>query len=1083
MKKQLLILAALLSLLPSTLKADGQMPSNPLWLRYSAISPDGQHIAFCYMGDIFTVPVKGGEANRLTSHPAYDYRPVWSPDGSRIAFASDREGSLDIYIVDAKGGMPKRLTCNTGAEVPLAFDQEGAILYMTSEMPTVNSRLFPDGTFSQVWKVRQDASRPELFSAYPMTELSLAPDGRILFQDKKGYEDPWRKHHTSSVTRDIWLFDNGKFRQLTAFSGEDRNPVWAPDFKAYYLLSEEDGTFNVYKRSLDENARSERITSFETHPVRFLSVAQNGTLCFTWNGELYTMRPGGAAEKVAVKIVADYDTAGLTKQILQSGASEIAVSPGQKEIAFIVNGDVYVTSLDYATTKRITNTPQTERNLDFAPDGRSLVYASERDGLWQIYQASIADKEDGNFTYAGEIEEKKLAGSDQTSFYPKYSPDGKEVAFLRNRTEICVLNLKSGKIRTVMDGKFEYSYVDGDQEFSWSPDSKWILTGYIGTGGWNHHDLALVKADGSGQIHNLTNSGYSEGNGKFVLDGKAMIFNSDRSGYRSHGSWGAESDVYIMFFDREAYEKFIMNKEERALAEEKEKGKDKKDKKDEKKDSTESEAKVKPLEFDFDYLEERTLRLTSGSGRLGDMVLSPKGDKLYYMAPHNGKMALWVKDLVESKTELKLPDVGRGALLLDKDGSNIYMIGSNGIRKMSVASGSVDNIAFKALYESRPFAQREYLFSHIWKQVKDKFYDPSFRGMDWKAYFNNYERFLPHIGNGYDFSEMVSELLGELNASHTGCRYYSSPSAFSTAALGVFVAPDYKGDGLKIQEVLHNSPFALSGKEIGPGDIILKIEGKEIKAGEDYYALLEGRTGQATRFTIKPVKGKTFDLSVKPISRYEQNGLLYERWVKRNEQLVDSLSGGRLAYVHIQGMDSYSFRTVYRKLLNDKNRNREAVIVDTRNNGGGWLHDDVATLLSGKRYARFSPRGQYVSDEPYSKWTKPSCMLISENNYSDAHGTPWVYKQLKIGKLIGMPVPGTMTAVWWESLPGNFVFGIPQVGTIDDDGNYLENQDLIPDIIVKNTPETLLQGRDLQIERAVEEMLKEADAVKATQKK
>lgn len=1093
MKKLILGLALAGMIMPAGLWAQesaaqaARTEENPLWLRYPAISPDGTQIAFCYMGDIFIVPVSGGEARQLTSNPAYDYMPVWSPDGSKIAFASDREGSLDLYYVGVKGGNPVRLTTNSGTETPLAFTLDGqSVLFKSGLMPTVNSMLFPDGTYPQVYKVGLDASRPELFSAYPMDELSLNPDGSILFQDIKGYEDTWRKHHTSSVTRDIWMLKDGKYTKMTTFKGEDRTPVWTPDYKAYYLLSEENGSFNVYKRGLSPNSASEQLTRFQTHPVRFLSVAKDGMLCFTYNGEIYTMRPGAEPLKLDVEIIADNGIKEVTKRVMRSGASELAVSPKQKEVAFILGGDVYVTSMDYATTKRITNTPETERYIDFAPDGRSLVYASERDGVWQVYQASLADKDEDMFTYATDIKEENLTKSQETSFYPQYSPDGKEVAFLKNRTEICVLNLKSGKVRTVMDGKYEYSYQDGDQEYSWSPDSKWILTGYIGTGGWNHKDQALVKADGSGEIHNLTNSGYTEYGGKFVLGGKAMLFQSDRSGYRSHGSWGAETDIYIMFFDQKAYEKFLMDKEERELLAEAEKDskeakKEEKAEEKAKKDSADGkEPKVEPLEFDFDYLDDRTLRLTNVSDNLGDMLLSPDGDKLYYMAPYNGKMALWVKDLVEEKTELKVPNVGYGSMEMDKDGTNIYFLGMGGIKKIATASGSMEDIDFEALYETRPFAQREYLFSHIWKQVKDKFYDPTFRGMDWKAYFDNYERFLPYINNGYDFSVMVSELLGELNASHTGCRFYGGGRAsMPVAALGAFFDPAYEGDGLKFQEILHNSPFALCGKEVNPGDLITAIDGVEIKAGEDYYPLLEGKTGEATRFTIQPAKGKAFDVTVKPISTYQQNALLYERWVKRNERLVDSLSGGRLAYVHIEGMDSKSFRTVYRQLLNDKNRNREAVIVDTRNNGGGWLHDDVATLLSGKRYARFSPRGQYISDEPYSKWTKPSCMLVSENNYSDAHGTPFVYKALGIGKLIGAPVPGTMTAVWWESLNGGYVFGIPQVGTLDENGNYLENQDLIPDIIVYNTPETLLQGRDLQLEKAVEEMLKEADAVKA----
>lgn len=1047
-----------------------------LWFTYPAISPDGKTIAFSHRGDLFTVPVEGGQARQLTSHAAYDAYPVWSPDGERIAFASDREGSLDIYHVPAKGGTPVRLTTHSGTEIPLAFTSRGTVLYRASGMETVQSLLFP-GDYPQVYEVDLQGGRPRLFSAWPMIRLSLAPDGSLLYQDKKGYEDDWRKHHTSSVTRDIWLLKDGKHVKMTSFKGEDMEPVWAPDYESFYYLSEENGSFNVYRKGLDPQSASEQVTHFKTHPVRFLSVSDKGDLCFSYDGRIYFKPAGREPSRLAIQVTTDRNASECTRRVLRGGATEMAVSPERKEIAFVTGGDVYVTSFDYATTKRVTNTPQTERDIDFSPDGRSLVYASERDGSWQLYEAAIADKDEKSFTYAGKITEKKLTDEEKTCFQPKYSPDGKEVAFLRDRTEICVLDLKSGKIRTVMDGKYEYSYVDGDQNFSWSPDGKWILTGYIGIGGWNHKDLALVKADGSGEIHNLTNSGYDESNGKFVLGGKAMLFESDRSGFRSHGSWGSESDAYLMFFDGEAYERFLMNKEERALAEEKEKAEKKDDKKS--KDSTEDKkGKVEELKFDFDYVEDRTVRLTSSSDMLGDMALSPKGDKLYYLAPYNGKVALWEKDLVEQKTELKIPGLSYGQLVFSKDGGEIYLLAGGGIKKIKASSGSVENVEFEALHENRPFDRRAYLFSHIWRQVKDKFYDPTFRGMDWKAYFDHYEKFLPYIDNGYDFSMMVSELLGELNASHTGCRFHGPGAAMPTAALGVFIDPDYQKDGLRIQEVLHNSPFAICGKEIGPGDVITHIDGVEIKAGEDYYPLLEGRAGKPVRFAVAPAKGKAFEVVVKPIGKRRQDELLYERWVKRNERIVDALSGGRLAYVHIEGMDSKSFRTVYRQLLNDKNRNREAVIVDTRNNGGGWLHDDVATLLSGKRYARFSPRGQFVSDEPFGKWIKPSCMLVSENNYSDAHGTPYTYKQLKIGKLIGTPVPGTMTAVWWESLPDGYVFGIPQVGALDEEGNYLENQDLVPDIVVHNTPETILAGRDLQLEKAVEEMLKEADALK-----
>ena len=1067
----------------------------PLWLRNSAISPDGTTIAFTYKGDIYTVPVGGGRAMQVTTNPAYDTAPVWSSDSKQIAFASDRLGSMDVYLVSKEGGEPRRLTTHSGSETPLAFSDAGHILFSADVMPSAEAVVFPsNGQFRQVYKVSVEGGRPQMVSSMPMECISINKEGVMLYQDKKGYEDYWRKHQVSPIARDIWMYIPAKephYQQLTTFGGEDREPVWAPDGRSFYYLSEENGTFNVYQRTPGASTATQ-ITHHTKQPVRFLSGSADGKLCYGYDGEIYTLAPGGQPSKVNISIVSDKNDKDLIRQIKSSGATEMAVSPDGKEVAFILRGDVYVTSVDYKTTKQITNTPCQERDINFAPDGRTLVYASERNGLWQVYTSSIVRKDEKQFTYATEVKEERLTNSDVASFQPQFSPDGKEIAFLENRTAIRVINLKTKDVRTVMDGKYQYSYSDGDQWYQWSPDSKWILSDYIGVGGWNNKDVVLVNADGKGEMVNLTQSGYSDGNAKWVLGGKAMIWTSDRAGYRSHGSWGSEDDTYIMFFDAEAYDRFLMNKEETALLEEAEKaakeekekaekkeGKDAKKKADADKDK-DKEKKVEPLKFDLANRFDRIVRLTVNSSHMADAILTQKGDILYYLSTFEDGYDLWEHNLKENSTKVLLKKVGAGALLPDKDGKNIFLGSYDGMKKIEIAGSKITPIEFEAFFDYQPYGERQYIFDHVWQQVDDKFYVADLQGTDWTGYKETYKRFLPYINNNYDFTEMLSEMLGELNGSHTGARYSAPGAPLATANLGVFYDDTYAGDGLKIKEIIAQSPLTKKKTDVKSGCIIEKIDGVAIKVGRDYFPLLEGKAGRKVVLSVyDPATGKRFEETLKPITSGAQSELLYKRWVENCRKKVEELSGGRIGYVHIKGMDSPSFRKIYSDLLSEQNRAKEAVVVDVRHNGGGWLHDDVVTLLSGKEYERFVPRGQYIGSDPFNKWLKPSCMLVCEDNYSNAHGTPFVYKTLGIGKLVGTPVAGTMTAVWWErQIDPSIVFGIPQVGCMDMQGNYLENHTLQPDILIYNEPAAALKGDDAQLKVAVDCLLKQLPAKK-----
>lgn len=1070
------------------------MANSPLWMRYPAISPDGSKIAFSYKGDLWVVNSDGGQAMSITSNKAYDFEPVWSPDGSQIAFASDRFGNFDVFVVNAKGGVPSRLTFHSTKETPTGFTPDGSsILFSAVIQDDVNNVQFPSGVLSELYSVKVTGGKINRVFSTPAQVAKYNKTGdKIIYHDVKGYEDNWRKHHTSSVTRDIWIYDvnEKKHTKLSTYEGEDRYPVFAENNEIYYLSEKFDNNFNVVKANLNNPEQVEQVTKHAKNPVRFLTIADNGTLCYGFNGEIYTLKDGQEPTKVAITLNADYKSNDIEFVKKSSGATDMAVSPDGKEVAFILRGDVYVTSIDYNTTKQITNTPEQERSVSFSPDGKKILYASERNNSWNIYQSKRTREEELNFSSATLIEEEVLIEEANETYQPEYSPDGKKIAYLKDRTTFMVMDVKSKDKKMILDPKYNYSYSDGDMWYDWSPDSKWMLVSYSDKNRRWSPDIGLVNIETS-EIHNLTESGYSDGQPRWMMEGEMIIWSTDRHGYRSHGSWGSQEDVYAMFLTKEAWDKYNMTKEEYEAFKEAEKENKKNDKADDKKADSDKKSKkkkandkeakkeektFKPIKIDFANLEDRRARLTIHSSSLSDAVVSPDGMQLFYLSRFEGGHDLWVQKLKERETKLltKLRGFG-GGLQIDDKGKYLYLFSGGKLTRIDAKSGKSKSISFSAEnYLDYP-SEREYIFEHAWRQVREKFYDPAIHQLDWEYYKSNYAQFLPNINNNYDFAELLGEMLGELNGSHTGGRYsYYDPNGDATARLGILLDFSFDGNGVKIEEIIEKGPLVTADSKIVNGTVIEKIDGQIIANNSDYYRLLNHKSGKTLLLSVyNPSTKKRWDEKVKAISGRAESSLLYDRWVKNRRAEVERLSNGRLGYVHVRGMNSNSFRDVYSEALG-RFSNKEALIVDTRFNGGGWLHDDLATFLKGKEYAKFMPRGQYIGSEPINKWYKPSAVIMGEGNYSDAHGFPFAYRALNVGKLIGMPVPGTMTAVWWErQIDPSLVFGIPQMGVQNMKGEYLENNELQPDVKVLQEKEIVVQGRDQQIEKAVEVLLKE----------
>lgn len=1071
-----------------------QLSAQPLWMRHNVISPQGDKIAFCYKGDVYVVNANGGKALQITTNAAYDGDPIWSPDGKQIAFSTDRNGNFDVYLVSAEGGVAKRITTNSATEIPLAFSPDGKEIYFTAQIQKAAENVqFASGWITELYKVSIEGGRPEQMVAVPVSSMSFDKDGKsFLYYDRKGSENVWRKHHVSSVARDVVYYNAKKKTHtiLTTNVGEDRDPRYLPGYKDVVFLSERNnGSFNVFKAPANNLEQVEAVTHFKTHPVRFLSVANNGLLCYGYMGEIYTQRIGGKPQKVNIEIVNDQAEEQLVKQDFK-GAGNFALSNDGKLIAFVSRGEVFVTGVDeYATTKQITHTPQAERSPSFSKDGRTLVYASERDGYWNLYQATIERKEDYNFAYATLIDEKPLFDNDGVErSNPDYSPDGKEIAFIENRNILKVYNIESKKVRQITDGTQHY----GSIGYEWSPDGKWFAITLITHMRDPYSDVAIVSASGDKKIYNITESAYFDDDPQWVLDGNAILFNSDRYGMRSHASWGSQRDAFIAFLNQDAYDKFRLNKEEYALLKEQEKGKkdDKKDepkkeeksdkKKDKKKDgpstgsgasNDEKPKESKKIEVDLEHLQDRVIRLTPMSSNLSGMALSKDGEKLYFMTSFEKGYDLWEMDVREKSMKITKKMGQGGAHLVVKD-DNIFLLSGGNLQKVD-KGGKSTPIKFDATMELDLAAEREYMFNHVFLQTEKRFFMKDHHGVDLDMMKEAYQPFLVHINNNYDFSEMLSEILGELNVSHTGSGYRpSSRGGDATAEFGVLLDLDYKGDGLKIAEVVEGGPFDKKNSKVKAGSIIQKIDGVEITKGMDYYPLLNNKRDKTVLVTISD-GGKTWDETVKPISHGAMNELLYNRWVKHNEETVEKLSNGRLGYVHIRSMGDASYRDVYSQILGKYNL-CDGIVIDTRFNGGGRLHEDIEILFSGEKYLEQVVNDSVACVMPSRRYNKPSVMIIGEANYSNAHGTPWVYKYKKMGSLVGMPVPGTMSSVTWETLQDpSMYFGLPVVGYRTEQGNWLENTQLEPDVKVRNTPEKLADGVDEQLEAAVKELLKE----------
>jgi tricorn protease len=1055
MKNPTRLIASLVLLSPPAMAGE----SSPTWLRQPTVSPDGKHIAFTYAGQLWRVPADGGEAVSLTSALFRAGNPVWSPDSQSIAFSANRHGNPDVFVMPATGGEVKRLTTHSSADTPSAFTPDGTSVLFSSMRLGDGRADFGGilaGASQQLYSIPSNGGRERLVIPLPALEASPSPDGRlILYTNLRAPENEWRKHAVSDATRDIWIYDTKEktHRPFTDWRGEDRDATWSADGKTVFWLSERSGSFNVWKQSLETGAKPEQVTFHKKHPVRFLSISRANDLVYGFDGELWKLPPGAKEPvKVAVHISQGSLLDGPTFINMNAEASEVAVSSDGTQLAVIARGEVFVIESASGNTRRVTNTPQHERNLSFRPDGKALLYAAERDGRYDAYESLPAAADATSFFSPGGLKEIRLTDTTTDVTEPAYSPDGTRIAYLEDRTQLVVMNLVTKAAATVMPKGLSYSYNDGDLPFVWSPDGRW-LAATTGSA-TSQFDIHLIDASGERPPHNLTQSGFDEMGPLFSSDGKTLYFLTTRNGLRTTDAKAAQADVYAVYLTQAAYDA-AMHPDEKPAAEDKD------------------------WLPDLDNLENRTVRLTPFSSQLAMYHPTPDGKSLAFAAvsPASGmsgyKMPIGKPGLAPLFT--KMPP-SADSFATDATG-NLHFLGAAGIERINLVTGEASIIPFNAEVAYDLPGEMRWFFAHVHRMTAQKFYRADMGGVDWDFYGKSYARHLPSIRRGEDLAEMLSEMAGELNASHMGSAYTPVVTGGDqTASLGLYYDHAHGGPGVKITDYLETGPAGRAGSQLRPGAVILAVDGQTIAADQDIHELLNRRAGRPLRLTLQPAGGgAAVEETITPQPFVNSIVQSHDRWVRQREILTDRLSESRIGYIHIAGMDTANYQKFVTRAFG-KFSDREALLIDVRFNTGGNLTDRLIADLSAKSAGKSIGReGNVLSDVPSDRWTKPSIVLANAFSYSDGSIFPHLYKDAKLGRFVGEPVPGTGTSVWWmELLPGGRLkYGIPEIGRKSPDGRFFENTEDVPDIIVYRHPDAVEEGRDEQLEAAAADLLKQ----------
>ncbi len=998
-------------------------PDKPIHgMSWASLSPDGKMIAFTYGGDIWTVSSRGGAASRLTVHEAVDALSRWSPDGRFIAYSSLRNGNYDIFLVPAQGGPSRQVTQSTANDWVGDWSPDGKKLLFYSQRDTKTYSLFTlDLTNKAVKKVAEDTDALR-FGAW-------SPDGKQIAYTRAG-QPWWRPWYRGSVAAQTIVKDltTGKVKTLYKTNRQQFWPLWSEDSKSVYVtMLAGNNTPNLF-RIPAAGGSPLQVTQHTKDAVRWPSIARNGSaIVYTLDGDLYlTDSKTGVTRRVEVIARSEDKVNNEERQVLTSGASEAEPSPDGKQIAFVLKGELWTVPTGANPnndTKRLTDDPANDNDIVWSPDGKRIAFVSDRGNQPDLYVMEAATRMVTRLT-------NDLAAESA----PQFSPDGKWISFAKAglKAGLYLVSSGGGAEKLLASGNGNNNFGIGISSHTWSPYSKQVV--FTRMDRYENTDLWLLNVtDPKAAPVNV--SKHPDGNEapQFTKDGRTLLFLSGRGGGGLYQIPLEEPDDQV--------------------------------------DDKDADGKPKPKpDHSKDVkvdLADISLRAKLVAGGVTDYAVTPDSKTVVF---RQGSGFLSVPLAGGTPVPLAPNEPGSG-IRIAQDGTKFFYLGANGfLRSLPIGGGTPAPIAFSAVYTFNRKRQYEQAFNEFYRRYGQAFYDASLHGVDWKAQRDRYETQLEGVGTPEEFANLLSEMVGEVNGSHSEISSASKLGGPQTATLGLFYEETYPGPGLKVSRVMPKGPADKPSTRINPGDYVLTIDGTALSSfTEDYYNLLLDKAGKPVELTVnsKPVKEGARTVRIKPISPLEWNDLEYERMVRENRARVEKLSGGKLAYLHIRAMNGPSLDRFNREFAEEA-LGKDGLVLDIRGNSGGNTHDAILNALSRKVYGFTQPRDGLRMSQPVKALTKPILLLIDQNSYSDGEIFPAGFRALNLGRIVGVATPGYVIGTYGGTLVDGTGFRLPSWGWYTADGRNMENLGIPPDITIEKTAEDVAADRDPQLEKAVQ---------------